>query len=170
MNCVELRYTYFNSQAYKALINLVRNDLNGKPLKYATEDQSLPICWKGSKPFKSVGDAKNFFKPLALSFTKAKNVQLQLSPDAYLIVTKHGNVCLGILNGTEVGLGSMNIIGDITMQDKMVIYDNENQRIGWAPTNCKRLSKVDRELCDGIYQPFVANLGILEQHCPAFDQ
>ncbi|XP_070669507.1 aspartic proteinase Asp1-like isoform X2 [Malus domestica] len=134
-------YTYFNSQAYKALINLVRNDLNGKPLKYATEDQSLPICWKGSKPFKSVGDAKNFFKPLAQSFTKAKNVQLQLSPDAYLIVTKHGNVCLGILNGTEVGLGSMNIIGDITMQDKMVIYDNENQRIGWAPTNCKRLSK-----------------------------
>lgn len=30
--------------------------------------------------------------------------------------------------------------------------------------------RVDRELCDGISQPFVANLGILEQHCPAYDQ
>ncbi|KAI5317510.1 hypothetical protein L3X38_037217 [Prunus dulcis] len=104
-------YTYFNSQAYQAIVTLVRNDLKGKPLKDATEDQSLPICWKGRKPVKFVRDAENYFKPLALSFTNAKNVQLQLSPETYLIVTKHGNVCLGILNGTEVGLGNLNIIG-----------------------------------------------------------
>ncbi|PQQ03132.1 aspartic proteinase Asp1 [Prunus yedoensis var. nudiflora] len=134
-------YTYFNSQAYQATVTLVRNDLEGKPLKDATEDQSLPICWKGIKPFKFVRDAKNYFKPLALSFTNAKNVQLQLSPEAYLIVTKHGNVCLGILNGTEVGLGNLNIIGDITLQDKMLIYDNENRQIEWAPANCNKLPK-----------------------------
>ncbi|CAL2235105.1 unnamed protein product [Prunus armeniaca] len=109
-------YTYFNSQAYKAVVNLVRkkqkrpfflllivnnlngkltiiscdqvrNDLDGKPIKETSEDKSLPICWKGRKPFKSVGDAKNFFKPLALSFINAKNVQLQLSPEDYLIVS-----------------------------------------------------------------------------------
>ncbi|KAH0972773.1 hypothetical protein GBA52_024929 [Prunus armeniaca] len=134
-------YNYFNSQAYQAIVTLVRNDLKGKPLKDATEDQSLPICWKGRKPFKFVRDAKNYFKPLSLSFTNAKNVQRQLSPQTYLIVTKHGNVCLGILNGTEVGLGNLNIIGDITLQDKMLIYDNENQRIGWAPANCNTLPK-----------------------------
>lgn len=65
----------------------IKKDLNGKPLKDAAEDKSLSICWKGEKPFKSVGDVKNYFKPLALSFTNAKNVQLQLSPEAYLIVT-----------------------------------------------------------------------------------
>lgn len=134
-------YTYFNSVAYEALVKLLRNDLNGKALKDATEDKTLPICWKGSKRFKSVRDAKNYFKPLALSFTNVKNVQLQISPEAYLIVSHHGNVCLGILNGSEVGLGSMNIIGDITMLDKILIYDNENQRIGWAPANCNRLPK-----------------------------
>jgi len=65
----------------------IKKDLNGKPLKDAAEDKSLSICWKGKNPFKSVGDVKNYFKPLVLSFTNAKNVQLQLSPEAYLIVT-----------------------------------------------------------------------------------
>lgn len=124
----------------------VKKSLNGKPLKDAAEDKSLPICWKGNKAFKSVQDAKNFFTPLALSFTNSKHVQLQLLPEAYLIVTvsypnacfpfaiwlietrllgnmanemfpfqKLGSVCLGILNGTQVGLENLNIIGGNTL-------------------------------------------------------
>lgn len=27
------------------------------------------------------------------------------------------------------------------MQDKMVIYDNDKQMIGWAPVNCDQLPK-----------------------------
>ncbi|KAG7941820.1 hypothetical protein I3843_16G066000 [Carya illinoinensis] len=143
-------YTYFNSQAYRATVSLLTKELNGKPFKDAPEDQSLPICWKGTKPFKSVGDVKNYFKPLILSFTHAKNVQLHLAPEAYLIVTKQGNVCLGILNGTEVGLKNLNIIGDISLQDKMVIYDNEKQQIGWTPANCERLPSADRDSGEGF--------------------
>lgn len=93
-----------------------------------------------------------------------------------------GNVCLGILNGTEVGLENSNIIGgtyfilhalhvtnafkamqnysfireqkikkslifcgvlltDISMQDKMVVFNNEKQAIGWATANCDRVPK-----------------------------
>lgn len=134
-------YTYFNSQAYQATVNLIKKELSGKPLKDATEDKSLSICWKGTKPFKSLGDVKKYFKPLALSFTNAKNAQLPLPPEGYLIITKDGNVCLGILNGAEVGLENVNVIGDISLQDKMVIYDNEKQQIGWTPANCDRLPK-----------------------------
>ncbi|KAJ1388122.1 Xylanase inhibitor, C-terminal [Sesbania bispinosa] len=134
-------YTYFNSQAYNALVNMVNNDLKGKPLNRATEDQTLPNCWKGAKPFRSVSDVDNYFKTLVLSFTKSRNSQLQLPPQAYLIISSHGNVCLGILNGSEVGLGNSNIIGDISLQDKMVIYDNERQQIGWVNANCDRLPK-----------------------------
>ena len=65
----------------------VIKSLNGKPLKNTPEDRTLPVCWKGNKAFKSVQDAKNFFTPLALSFTKAKNVQLQIPPESYLVVT-----------------------------------------------------------------------------------
>ncbi|KAA8546427.1 hypothetical protein F0562_002834 [Nyssa sinensis] len=133
-------YSYFNSQAYKATLSMVKKDVNRK-LEDAVEDGSLPVCWKGTKPFKSIHDVKNYFKPLVLSFTNAKNIHLQLPPEAYLIITVNGNVCLGILNGTEAGLGNFNLIGDISLQDKMVIYDYERRQIGWVPANCDRLPK-----------------------------
>ncbi|GFY96597.1 eukaryotic aspartyl protease family protein [Actinidia rufa] len=134
-------YSYFNSDAYSVILSTIKKDLNRKQLKDAAEDQSLPVCWKGTKPFKSIHDVKNYFRPLVLSFTNAKNLQLQLPPETYLVITEHGNACLGILNGAEVGLGNINILGDISLQDKMVIYDNEKQQIGWVTANCDRIPK-----------------------------
>ncbi|KAA8538437.1 hypothetical protein F0562_028017 [Nyssa sinensis] len=124
-----------------ATLSTVKKDLNRKQLKDANEDRSLPVCWKGTKPFKSIHDVKNYFKTIVLNFMNAKNIQLQLPPEAYLVVTDNGTVCLGILNGGDIGLGNFNIIGDISLQDKMVIYDNEKQQIGWFPANCDRLPK-----------------------------
>ncbi|PWA96634.1 eukaryotic aspartyl protease family protein [Artemisia annua] len=134
-------YTYVNAEAYKALVTMLTNDIKGKKLYKANDDETLPVCWKGSKPFKSIQDVKNLFKPIMLSFEKSKNVRFQMDPEAYLIISKHGNACLGILNGSEVGLESVNLIGDISMQDKIIIYDNEKQQIGWAPANCNKLPK-----------------------------
>ncbi|XP_052195250.1 aspartic proteinase Asp1 [Diospyros lotus] len=134
-------YTYLNSQAYQTFISLLRKELSGKPLKEAVDDQTLPECWKGKKPFKSIHDVRKYFKPLALSFSNGlrSRSRFELPPESYLIISPKGNVCLGILNGTEVGLQNHNIIGDISMQDKMVIYDNEKQLIGWASASCNRL-------------------------------
>ncbi|CAJ1971900.1 unnamed protein product [Sphenostylis stenocarpa] len=160
-------YTYFNSIAYQDIVNLVTNDLKGKQLTREAGDPSLPICWKGPKSFKSISDVKKYFKPLALSFTKTKNVQMDLPPEAYLIITKHGNVCLGILDGTEVGLENLNIIGDISLQDKMVIYDNEKQQIGWVSSNCDRLPNVERDSEGDFPHPNAANFGIFGNGCPA---
>ncbi|KAK0576528.1 hypothetical protein LWI29_019086 [Acer saccharum] len=157
-------YTYFSSQAYKTTLDLVTRGLNGKPLKGTTEDGALPICWKGTKPFKAIRDVKDYFEPLLLSFTK--NVQLHLPPENYLIVTKHGNVCLGILNGSEVGLENFNIIGDISLQDKMVIFDNEKRQIGWLSADCNRLPNVDRDYKESFWQPYAADFGILQENCP----
>ncbi|PIM99874.1 Aspartyl protease [Handroanthus impetiginosus] len=159
-------FTYFTSQAYEALVSLIKGDLNRK-LKDAVEDKSLPVCWKGTKPFKSIRDAVSYFKPLVLSFTNAKNVQFHLQPESYLIVTEHGNVCLGILNGGEVGLGNFNVIGDISLQDKLVIYDNERQQVGWAPANCNRLPNMNRDYGEGFRLPYAADDGLLKEICPA---
>ncbi|KAF9681831.1 hypothetical protein SADUNF_Sadunf05G0043400 [Salix dunnii] len=136
-------YTYLNSQAYQGLLSLLKKELSGKPLREALDDQTLPLCWKGPKPFKSIRDVKKYFKTFALRFTndrKSKTV-LEFPPEAYLIISSKGNACLGILNGTEVGLNDLNVIGDISMQDRVVIYDNEKERIGWGPGNCNRLPK-----------------------------
>ncbi|KGN54552.1 aspartic proteinase Asp1 [Cucumis sativus] len=131
-------YTYFNSQVYRAIEKLLKNDLKGNPLKLASDDKTLELCWKGPKPFESVVDVRNFFKPLAMSFKNSKNVQFQIPPEAYLIISEFGNVCLGILDGSKEGMGNVNIIGDISMLNKIVVYDNERERIGWASSNCNR--------------------------------
>ncbi|GER37730.1 eukaryotic aspartyl protease family protein [Striga asiatica] len=151
-------YTYFVSQAYNVIVSMIKENLNGK-LKVAVEDKSLPMCWKGPKPFKSIRDAASYFKPLVLSFTNEKNVHFQMPPESYLIVTGKGNACLGILNGDEVGLDNMNLIGDISLQDKLVIYDNERQRIGWAPAKCNRPSNVVRDYGDDFSLPYPADNG-----------
>ncbi|GMI89590.1 hypothetical protein like AT1G44130 [Hibiscus trionum] len=160
-------YTYFSSQVYKAVLDLVRRGLTGKPLD-TVEDKALPICWKGTKPFKSVHDVKNYFSTLTLIFPDTPKVQLELQPEAFLIVTEDGNACFGILNGTEVGLGDFNIIGDISLIDKMVVYDNEQQRIGWISANCDRLpySSLDSNYNEDFQQPYAANFGTVEENHP----
>lgn len=77
----------------------VRNDLSGKPLEDAPEDKSLPICWRGTHPFKSLHDVKKYFKPFALRFTKTKNTEMQLPPETYLIISVSIQLNLGFFAG-----------------------------------------------------------------------
>ncbi|KAK1433345.1 hypothetical protein QVD17_10255 [Tagetes erecta] len=163
-------YTYFNAKAYKSLVSMLMNDIKGKQIYNANDDKTLPLCWKGSKPFKSIQDIKSVFKPIMLSFAKSKHVRFQMDPEAYLIISEHGNACLGILNGSEVGLENINLIGDISFHDKIIIYDNENQQIGWAPVNCKKLPNInDNEDLDhgALCKPYGSNLDILQAYCAA---
>lgn len=74
-----LKWSYF------ILMFQVRRDLNGKVLKETTDDETLPICWKGIKQFKNIHDINHYFKTLFLSFTR--QVQLQIPPEAYLIIS-----------------------------------------------------------------------------------
>lgn len=67
------------------------------------------------------------------------SVHLQLLPEDYLIVNKHGNVCLGIFEVETKGPRQANTIGDISMQNRMVIYGNEKKQIGWVSANCDQL-------------------------------
>nr|GME09443.1 aspartic proteinase Asp1 [Ipomoea batatas] len=133
-------YSYFISQPYEAFLYSVVKELRGKPLREARDDPTLPFCWKGRKPFRSISDVKKYFKPFALSFANGwrSRTLFDISPESYLIISSMGSVCLGILNGTEAGLHTYNLIGDVSMQDKMVIYDNEKSAIGWTRANCDR--------------------------------
>ncbi|KAA8546425.1 hypothetical protein F0562_002836 [Nyssa sinensis] len=134
-------YTYFQSEVYEATLAEVMGELQGKHLVRVT-DHSLPVCWRGQTPFQSINQVRYYFNTLLLVFPHANYARFELPPEAYLIVTSSGNVCLGILNSaTEEGLGNLNMIGDISLQHKLVIYDNERQMIGWAPSRCDKLPK-----------------------------
>lgn len=135
-------YSYLNSKAYQAFVSSLRKELNGKPLTEDPNDHTLSLCWKSKQPFKSIKDVVKYFKPLALSFSSGRGSksEFEIPPESYLIISSKRNVCLGILNGTEAELEDYNIIGDISMQDKMVIYDNERHMIGWTSSQiCDQL-------------------------------
>ncbi|GLT85072.1 hypothetical protein SLE2022_032740 [Rubroshorea leprosula] len=135
-------FTYFNSAVYEAILNLLSKDLKGKPIRQV-QDPDLPVCWNwnDAKPFRVLSDVKSYFKPFTLSFTRTRNAQLQLTLENYLIIAEHGNACLGILDGTKERMGNINVIGDISMLDKLVIYDKERKQIGWSSANCSRIPK-----------------------------
>ncbi|PWA40649.1 aspartic peptidase A1 family [Artemisia annua] len=129
-------FSFFAPEAYGALVSMLSNDIKEKQL-YRVHDEYLPVCWRGPQPFESIEDVKNIFKPIALSFENSQNTWLEMYPEAYLIVTKDGNVCLGILDSTAIGAPTVNLIAAISFHDKLIIYDNENQKIGWTIANCK---------------------------------
>lgn len=133
-------YTYFTNQAYAAFLSAVKENLSGKQLDQDRSDSFLPLCWRKKKGFKSVADAATYFKPLTLKFVSAKK-QMEISPEGYLVVNKKGNACLGILNGTAMGNVDTNILGDISLQGYVVVYDNEKNQIGWARTDCQKIPK-----------------------------
>ncbi|XP_073296862.1 aspartic proteinase Asp1-like [Primulina huaijiensis] len=140
-------YTYFDSQIYHTLLSLIKKEITKNSLKEATDDRTLPFCWKGKKPFKTTREVRSYFKNLTFSFANGwrSKAQFEINPESYLIISSKGNACLGILNGTDVGLNNFNMIGDISMQDKVLIYDNEKQKIGWTPANCDRHPKSNSE-------------------------
>ncbi|XP_068647044.1 aspartic proteinase Asp1-like [Aristolochia californica] len=138
-------YTYFSVRAYQPVVSAVAKGLSGK-FKEALGDKTLPLCWTGPKQFKSVVEIKKYAKLLPLVFSFGKKQQLEIPPESYLIVSGKGNVCLGILNGTEMGLNDLNIIGDVSMQNLIVIYDNENRQIGWVPADCDRLPNAEESI------------------------
>ncbi|GKC40787.1 ketol-acid reductoisomerase, chloroplastic-like protein, partial [Tanacetum coccineum] len=117
-------------------LDSVTNDIKEKQL-YIVNDEYLPVCWRGSQPFESIQDVKNIFKPIALSFENSQNTWIEMDPEAYLIITKDGNVCLGILDSATIEAPTVTLIGAISFLDKLIIYDNENQKIGWTTANCK---------------------------------
>lgn len=63
----------------------MKADLAGAPLEEAADDGTLPLCWRGARPFRSLAEARKFFKPVVLGFKRA--AQLEIPPEGYLILT-----------------------------------------------------------------------------------
>nr|ABR18371.1 unknown [Picea sitchensis] len=135
-------YTYFTNQAYGAFLSVVKENLSGKQLEQDSSDSFLSLCWRRKEGFRSVAEAAAYFKPLTLKFRSTKTKQMEIFPEGYLVVNKKGNVCLGILNGTAIGIVDTNVLGDISFQGQLVVYDNEKNQIGWARSDCQEISKL----------------------------
>ncbi|KAL2321215.1 hypothetical protein Fmac_030184 [Flemingia macrophylla] len=149
-------YTYFTKQAYLDLVASL-NEISGLGLVQIDSDTTLPICWQANFPIKSVKDVKDYFKTLTFRFGSKwwiLSTLFQIPPEGYLIISKKGHVCLGILDGSNVNDGSSIILGDISLRGYSVVYDNVKQKIGWKRTDCdmpsKRLRKKNNFIPDSM--------------------
>ncbi|XP_078159483.1 eukaryotic aspartyl protease family protein isoform X2 [Carex rostrata] len=136
-------YTYLPNDAYTKLVSLLKSISS---LVQDDSDKTLPLCWKTDFPISSISDVKKYFKPVTLHFSKRwlfVPTTFVIPPEGYLIISEKGNVCLGMLNGMEIQHGSTIILGDVSLRGKLVIYDNEQNRIGWVRSDCVRPQKTN---------------------------
>ncbi|KAI4997630.1 aspartic proteinase Asp1-like [Hordeum vulgare subsp. vulgare] len=132
-------YTYVHMDTYARLISAVAVTLESSSLTKAHDD-ALPECWEENELIQSVDNVKNKFKPLEFTFGHGVNqATMEIPPENYIVVTQNGKVCLGILNGSQIGLDRLNLIGGNIMQNHIMIYDNERARIGWVRTSCDEM-------------------------------
>lgn len=138
-------YTYFAQKAYSDLVANLKDDTSGAFFQDASDD-TLPICWKANFRVRSVSEVKHFFKPLDIQFGSKwwiGSTKLKIPPEGYLIISNKGNICLGILEGSNVHDGSTVILGDISLRGQLFVFDNENQKIGWIKSDCIKPRRLD---------------------------
>lgn len=73
-----------------------------------------------------------------VSLAVSRSLSLDLAPHDYLLKgdpRANGDDSLRCLGIRKTGRGGLFIIGDTIMRNYYLIFDNENQRTGWAPVN-----------------------------------
>ncbi|KAI3884574.1 hypothetical protein MKX03_028456 [Papaver bracteatum] len=131
-------YTYFPNKAYSGLIASLEYAFH-EELVQDVSDPTLPLCWRAKYPIRSLEDVKALFKPLTFQFGSKWWIMLskmKIPPEGYLIISSKGNVCLGILDGSEVLDEPMILLGDISLHGQLIVYDNVNHKIGWVQSDC----------------------------------
>ncbi|KAG6607130.1 Aspartic proteinase-like protein 2 [Cucurbita argyrosperma subsp. argyrosperma] len=81
------------------------------------------------------------------------SLSLRVRPREYLFDIDSDKWCVGWQNSgaqSRDGKG-MILLGDLVLQNRLVLYDLENQTIGWTEYNCSSSIKVRDEKSGGVY-------------------
>ncbi|KAL0298468.1 UNVERIFIED_CONTAM: Aspartic proteinase-like protein 2 [Sesamum radiatum] len=88
------------------------------------------------------------------------SLPLAVYPHDYLFEVRDTEYCIGWQNsGMQTKDGrEITLLGDIVLQDKLVLYDLENQTIGWTLYNCSSTIKVRDEASGNVYSVAAHNI------------
>ncbi|KAL6527065.1 hypothetical protein OROGR_016155 [Orobanche gracilis] len=95
-----------------------------------------------------------------INFRFKDSLSLPVDPHDYLFEVRDGEYCIGWQNsGMQTKDGQeLTLLGDIALSDKLVLYDMENQTIGWTQFNCSSSIKVKDESTGNAYSVVAHNL------------
>ncbi|KAI3459130.1 hypothetical protein Pfo_015793 [Paulownia fortunei] len=88
-----------------------------------------------------------------VNFHFEDSLLLPVYPHDYLFEVRDNEYCIGWQNsGMQTKDGKeITLLGDIVLSDKLVLYDLENQTIGWTQYNCSSSIKVRDEATGNAY-------------------
>ncbi|KAG5549617.1 hypothetical protein RHGRI_014807 [Rhododendron griersonianum] len=88
----------------------------------------------------------------AVTFGFENSLSLTIYPREYLFQIRDDVWCVGWQNsGMSKDGKEMNLLGDMVLSSKLVLYDLENQTIGWTEYNCSSSVKVKDEQSGAEY-------------------
>ncbi|PIN01837.1 Aspartyl protease [Handroanthus impetiginosus] len=96
----------------------------------------------------------------AVNFHFEDSLALPVYPRDYLFEVRDNEYCIGWQNsGMQTKDGrEITLLGDIVLTDKLVVYDLENQTIGWTQYNCSSSIRVRDEATGNSYAVGAHNL------------
>ncbi|KAJ8747891.1 hypothetical protein K2173_012781 [Erythroxylum novogranatense] len=133
---------YFPDVVYEPMMNKIMERQPGLTL-HTVEDQFT--C------FRYIGNVDDGFPVVKFHFDGS--LTLSVYPHDYLFQIREDLWCFGWQNS---GLQSkdgrdMTLLGDLVLSNKLVMYDIENQAIGWTEYNCSSSIKVKDETTGSVY-------------------
>ncbi|KAL0858157.1 hypothetical protein Bca101_063311 [Brassica carinata] len=96
------------------------------------------------------------FPPVTFQFDKSAS--LTVYPRDYLLQFERDTWCFGWQSSGPIYGGILWLLGEMALSNKLVVYDIENQVIGWTNYNCSEGIQVKDEQSGSIYTVGAHNL------------
>ncbi|XP_061995061.1 aspartic proteinase 36-like [Rosa rugosa] len=125
-------------------------------LKFLKDNDGEYSCFKYSKNIDE--------KFPIVKFTFKNSASLWVYPHDYLYETEEGAWCHGWMK--MIGEDPDIILGDMTLSNKLVVYDLENQVLGWTDHNCSSSIKVKDDKSGSDYSVQYHNLSSSDASSP----
>lgn len=119
---------YLPEAAYDVFVNAITSSIS----------QSVrTVISKGNQCYLITSSVNDVFPPVSFNF--ADGAAMNLNPPDYLLQQNSiGGAavwCIGIMKISGQGI---TILGDLVLKDKIVVYDLQNQQIGWVNYDCSQ--------------------------------
>ncbi|KAG0571210.1 hypothetical protein M758_6G210100 [Ceratodon purpureus] len=125
--------SYLVEPAYTQFINAITSGAPVASYRLPYSDGSTSLCWMYS------GDIASAFPSVTLFFDGGVVMNLAARNYLYSVRVSSGSYwCMGWMSSTS----TYTIFGDIVLKDQLVVYDNDNQRVGWKPFDCTKSIRV----------------------------